>query len=220
VRAVTSAASLAEARQGLIDALEQTTRRLNGVARGVEAESGVRFGGLDCSLAPFPEKELSFGTAMERLGLPAAGLHGSMAAAAFFADALDRARFPRAGFNGLMMPVLEDATLALRSEAGILTVKDLLLFSAVCGAGLDTVPLPGNTTAGQIAAVLLDVAALAQRLNKPLIARLMPIPGKAAGDPTGFDFAFFAPGRVLGLQAQPLSGLLAGDETFDLHPRR
>lgn len=220
VQAVTPAASLAEARQSLIGALEQNTQRMAGVAHKLELEMGVRFGGFDCSLAPFPEIEMSFGTAMERLGLPAVGLHGSLAAAAFFADALDRAQFPRAGFNGLMMPVLEDATLALRSEQGVLTVKDLLLYSAVCGAGLDTVPLPGDTSAGQIAAVLLDVAALAQRLNKPLIARLMPIPGKAAGDPTGFDFAFFAPGRVLGLQAQPLSGLLAGEETFDLHPRR
>ena len=34
---------------------------------------------------------------------------------------------------------------------------------------------------GDFNALLLDVAALALRLNKPLTARLMPIPGKKAG---------------------------------------
>jgi len=70
------------------------------------------------------------------------------------------------------MPVLEDATLAQRAEEGTLTVKDLLLYSAVCGTGLDTVPLPGDTTNEQITAILLDLSALALRLDKPLTARL------------------------------------------------
>ena len=57
---------------------------------------------------------------------------------------------------------------------------------------------------------------MAQRLNKPLTARLMPIPGKNAGDPTDFDFAFFANSRVMALDAEPLEGMLAGDESFQL----
>jgi hypothetical protein len=71
-----------------------------------------------------------------------------------------------------------------------------------------------------LAAILLDLATLALRLDKPLTARLMPIPGKAAGDPTGFDFAFFANSRVLELAAQPLTGHLAGDENFSIEPRK
>ncbi len=101
----------------------------------------------------------------------------------------------------------------------LLSVKDLLLFSAVCGTGLDTIPLPGDTTVDQLYAVLLDLAALAQRLDKPLAARLMPIPGKQAGEPTGFDFAFFANSRIMSLDVQPLIGLFAGQETFYLHRR-
>ena len=100
-----------------------------------------------------------------------------------------------------------------------MTVRDLLLCSAVCGTGLDTVPLPGDTSPEQIAALLLDVAALALRLDKPLTARLMPIPGKAAGDPTGFDFAFFANSRVMGIEAAPLRGLFNGDEVFEMRSR-
>jgi uncharacterized protein len=84
---------------------------------------------------------------------------------------------------------------------------------------LDTVPLPGDSTPEQITALLLDVAALALRLNKPLIARLMPIPGKQAGDPTGFDFSYFANGRVMALPAAPLTGLLAGDEVVSIRTR-
>ena len=66
------------------------------------------------------------------------------AAAAVLTDAIDRARFRRAGFSGLMLPVMEDATLAKRAADGSLTVKDLLMYSAVCGTGLDTIPLAGR----------------------------------------------------------------------------
>jgi uncharacterized protein (UPF0210 family) len=100
-----------------------------------------------------------------------------------------------------------------------LTIKDLLLYSAVCGTGLDTIPLPGDVTVEQIAAVLIDLSALALRLGKPLTARLMPIPGKQAGDPTSFDFEYFANSRVMGLDAQPLTGFFARDESFDVRPR-
>jgi uncharacterized protein (UPF0210 family) len=129
---------------------------------------------------------------------------------------LDQADFPRAGFNGLMLPLLEDSALAARAAQGVLSVKDLLLYSTVCGTGLDTIPLPGDTTQEQLYALLLDLAALSTRLDKPLTARLMPIPGKKAGDPTNFDFPYFANSRVLALEADPLGGLLAGKENFDL----
>jgi uncharacterized protein (UPF0210 family) len=148
------------------------------------------------------------------------GLHGSLAAAAILADAMDRAQFRRVGFCGLMLPMLEDAVLAQRAAEGTLGVRDLLLYSAVCGTGLDTVPLPGDTTADEIYPLLLDLACLAQRLDKPLTARLMPIPGKKAGDPTGFDFAYFANSRVMALDARPLVGALALSGVFQLHPHQ
>jgi uncharacterized protein len=219
VEAVSEAASLAEARDRFIQSVEQHAGRLVECSQGLASQTGVSFGGLDFTPASFPEEEQSFATAMQRLGVPAVGLHGSLAAAAFLIDSLDRARYPRAGFNGLFLPVLEDFTLACCAAQGALSVKDLLLYSAVCGTGLDTIPLPGDVTVDQLYAVLLDLAALAQRLDKPLAARLMPVPGRQAGDPTGFNFAFFANSRVMALDAQPLGGLLAGRETFYLHRR-
>jgi uncharacterized protein (UPF0210 family) len=224
VEAFSQAVNLAQARKNLILALESNAKELTSVAdslvRRFADSLDLQFGGIDYSLAPFPERELSLGTALERLGVPEVGLHGSLAAAAFLTDTVDQADFPRTGFSGLMLPVLEDATLAARAAEGVLTVKDMLLYSAVCGTGLDTVPLPGDVTVEQLTAVLLDLAALSLRLDKPLTARLMPVPGKGAGDPTGFDFAFFENSRVLGLDARPLTGHLSGDEVFVVQPRQ
>lgn len=219
VEAVGAASSLEEARQGLVASLEGHARTLTGTALALEASTGAPFGGIDFSLAPFPEESRSLGAALERLGVPAVGLHGSLAAAAFLAEALDRAQFRRAGFSGLMLPLLEDAVLAARAAEGRLGVNDLLLYSAVCGTGLDTLPLPGDASTGQLQAVLLDLAALALRLDKPLTARLMPIPGKRAGDETGFDFPYFANSRVLALEAEPLGGLFGGQAAFTLKGR-
>ena len=216
--AFSGAATAEEARAALVTALESHGARLASLATAAAEKHGGRFLGLDFSLAPFPDEAVSLGAALERLGVAALGSHGSLAAAAFLADALDRAAFPRAGFNGLMLPVLEDTVLAARAAEGMLSVKDLLLFSAVCGTGLDTVPLPGDTTADQLATVLADVAALARRLRKPLTARLMPMPGKQAGDAVAFDFPYFANSRVLPLQAAPLGGALMA-AAYDLRPR-
>jgi uncharacterized protein (UPF0210 family) len=219
VIAFKQASSLDEARQNLVDSIQENGRKLTAISKLVEKRSHVRFGGIDFSLAPFPSPELSLGTAMQNLGVPVLGNHGSLAAAAILADTIDQAMFPRVGFSGLMFPVLEDAVLAEHVAENTLSLSDLLLYSAVCGTGLDTIPLPGDTSPDQLTAVLLDLATLAVRLNKPLTARLMPIPGKKAGDSTGFDFAFFANSRVMPLRAVSLDRFLATNATISLQPR-
>lgn len=217
--AIRKARSLAEARQNILNVLEAEAVSLTGRAIHIAQQFDADFRGIDFSLAPFPEAWCSLGSALEALGLPVLGVSGSLAAAAFLADTLDRGAWTKTGFNGMMMPVLEDSTLAARAAQGAFGVHDLLMYSAVCGTGLDTVPLPGDSSAEQIAALLLDVAVMALRLNKPLIARLMPIPGHQAGDPTHFDFSYFASGGVMPLPAQPLTGLLAGNENVSIRPR-
>ena len=219
VEAFSQAKSLAQAQDLLIDSIESHAQKMQGVCEMLEKTYQVSFKGFDFSTAPFPTPSISIGNALEQLGLPTVGLAGSMAASTILMDALDRAHFKRTGFNGLMFPMLEDATFSKRGAEGTLSIADFLLYSAVCGTGLDTIPLPGNASVGQIQAVLLDVAALSLRLNKPLTARLMPIPGKKPGDETGFDFEFFANSRVLALDAQPLHHLLDGDEELKILPR-
>jgi len=216
---VRRARTLQEARQSLIATLEAQAAALAGKANHLAQQYDLDFRGFDFSLAPFPEQWCSLGAALEALGLPALGKSGSLASAAFLADTLDRGAWLRTGYNGMMMPVLEDSSLAERAGQGAFTIHDLLMYSAVCGTGLDTVPLPGSSSPEQIEAVLLDVAALALRLNKPLTARLMPIPGKAAGEMTSFDFGNFVNGRVMSLPAAPLTGLLAGDEVISIQAK-
>ncbi len=70
-----------------------------------------------------------------------------------------------------------------------------------------------------MAALLLDLAALSLRLDKPLTARLMPMPGKSAGDPITFDFEFFSNGSVMSLDADDLHGLLTTSRVIEFHPR-
>ncbi len=151
---------------------------------------------------------------MEAFGRP-----GSLLASAFLTSTLDQAQFKRTGFNGLMLPVLEDSGLASSASDGKLSLRDLLLFSSVCGAGLDVIPLPGDTTAEELIPILLDLAALSLRLNKALTTRLMPIPGKNAGEMTEFDFAFFA-NPHLPINSAPLSGKLTGNEEIKITARK
>jgi uncharacterized protein (UPF0210 family) len=218
VKAFESTTSLEEGRRNLISEIEKHGQAITRIS--TTELSNTRFVGIDFSLAPFPDDAHSLGIAVENMGVPKIGLHGSLAAAAILTEAVDRADFPHTGFSGFMQPVLEDSVLAKRAAEGTLTIKDALLYSAVCGTGLDTVPLPGDTTADQMTPLLLDLCALALRLDKPLTARLMPVPGKKAGDITEFDFGFFANSRVMKLESESLQGSLAGNETISLSSRR
>jgi uncharacterized protein (UPF0210 family) len=203
------ARTLGEARQNLLRAVEEQASRIELVCRRLEQETGVRFGGIDFSLAPYPEVARSIGRAVENLGVDAFGSSGTLFAAAFMTRILRQAKFPKCGFCGLLFPVLEDRVLAQRSAQDLYTVDSLLLYSAVCGTGLDTVPLPGDVSADELGAILLDVATLSLVADKPLTARLMPIPGKAAGEMTEFEFAYFSNGRILDVKRRGAGGVLA-----------
>jgi hypothetical protein len=202
VDAFARATTLEEARTNLRAAVEGAAQTIEGVCRALEAEFGFRFGGIDFSLAPYPEEARSIGHAIERLGVEAFGGPGTLFGVALITRVLGEARFPRCGFSGAFLPVLEDRTLAQRSAENAFTLDSLLLYSAVCGTGLDTIPLPGDVSVEELAAILLDVATLALVADKPLTARLMPIPGKRAGEPTEFDFPYFANARILGVRGR------------------
>lgn len=207
VAAFTEAADWSEGRARLIEAIESHARRIVALAEELATEHGFRFRGIDFSLAPFPEAEKSIGQAIERLTEGRFGEQGTLFAVATLTDCLRAARFPRCGFSEVMLPVLEDAVLARRSVERTYTLDSLLLYSAVCGTGLDTIPLPGGISEAQLTAILLDVSTLAVMLDKPLTARLMPIPGKAAGDLTDFGFSYFAPAQIFEPLSQPRPGV-------------
>jgi len=186
--AFTSAGNASQARKNLEAALGAHAKAIEAAARRVAKETGWEYMGID--LSPAPLREVSIGGAFERLTSVPFGSSGTMTAAASVTAALGGISVKHAGYSGLMVPVLEDSVLAQRWSEGTLTVDALLAYSAVCGTGLDTVPLPGDVTAEQLARIIGDMASLAVKLRKPLSARLMPIPGKKPGDRTEFNDPF------------------------------
>jgi uncharacterized protein (UPF0210 family) len=114
------------------------------------------------------------------------GSSGTLTAVATITSALKEIGLRRTGYSGVMLPVLEDSILAERWNSGSVSLDALLSYSAVCGTGLDTIPLPGDIPVDTLARIIGDVASLSVKWNKPLSARLLPVAGKHPGDRTEF----------------------------------
>jgi uncharacterized protein (UPF0210 family) len=142
---------------------------------------------LGIDVSPAPSKEASIGSAIETLTGSPFGSSLTLFACATITDVLQSLSIKRCGYSGLMLPVLEDPILAKRAAESQYTVRELLLYSSVCGTGLDVVPLAGDTATNVLTALIRDVAALSTKLHKPLSARLFPIPGKKAGERAEFN---------------------------------
>jgi hypothetical protein len=173
------------ARQKLTDTLATIAFDLESQAQRIDRDTGWAYVGMD--LSPAPMKDVSIGAALEELTQQPFGSSGTLTAAATVTTAIRDVRVKRTGYNGLMLPILEDTRLSQRWSEGNVSLDGLLSYSAVCGTGLDTVPLPGDITEQQLDLIIGDMASLAFKWHKPLSARLLPVAGKAAGDTTEFD---------------------------------
>ncbi len=167
------------------------------LAEAIAERSGRSYGGIDASPAPGPDA--SIGEVIEALTGAPFGSASTLSACASITDALKRLRVKTCGYSGLMLPVLEDEVLAIRAVEGRYGISELLLYSSVCGTGLDVVPIAGDSSAESMAAVIGDVAALSNKYQKPLSARLFPVPGKAAGDAVSFNNPFLTASVVMPL---------------------
>ena len=174
------------AQERLAAQLNEQARAIEGISLNVETTSGWSYVGLDPS--PAPSFDSSIGAAIEKLNGAKFGSSGTMTVAALITSAVRAIQIKRVGYAGLMLPPLEDPVLAQRWSEGTYDIDSLLAYSAVCGTGLDTIPLPGDVSEEQLARMIGDVASLAFKWHKPLAARLIPAPGKKAGDRTDFDF--------------------------------
>jgi uncharacterized protein (UPF0210 family) len=183
-----------EAEEKLKNTLGTYAAEIEKTAVEISNTSGWKYRGLD--LSPAPLMDVSIGRAIENfLGAPV-GSSGTMTAAAIITRALKAIPVKQAGYSGLMLPVMEDKVLAQRWNEGHLSMDALLAYSAVCGTGLDTIPMPGDVTAEQLERILGDVASLSVKWHKPLSARLQPVTGKKAGDMTEFDDPFLVNARI------------------------
>ena len=174
-----------EAESQLAAALARHVKDAEAVALQIAAgRQGWTYAGIDPT--PAPLGDVSIARAIESFTGAPFGSSGTMTAAAIITRAVQSVPVKRTGYSGLMVPVLEDNLLAKRWGEGAVDIDSLLSYSAVCAGGLDTIPLPGDVSEQQIARILGDVATLAYKWQKPLAARLLPAPGKKAGDRTEF----------------------------------
>lgn len=197
--AVHDAPDMPTARRRLIDLFFQLTTSVEDVATRIDRERGWTYLGLD--LSPAPSKDASIVTAIESISHQPLGSNGTLSAVGVITSAIKEIGLRKTGFSGVMLPVLEDPVLAERWNAGLVSLDSLLSYSSVCGTGLDTIPLPGNTTIEQLTRIIGDVATLSVKWNKPLTARLLPVEGKSAGQQTAFSDP-----KLLNATIQPISG--------------
>jgi uncharacterized protein (UPF0210 family) len=145
------------------------------------------FSGLDSSAAPSKNCS-SMVEVYKQLGVPYFGASGTVEASALLTKVFKSVKgIALVGFSGLMLAVTEDTGLAEGTIKKEFDIRALLTYSAVCGIGLDTVPIEGNTSAERICAVMRDTGTMAFKLNKPLTVRLFPVPGLQAGELTAFE---------------------------------
>jgi uncharacterized protein len=191
------APDLATAKQRLTDSLAASAFDIESYAGRIDRETGWAYMGID--LSPAPSGSVSIGAAIENLTTQPVGMSGTLTAAAMITAAVKDVKVKQTGYSGLMLPVLEDARLAQRWSEGHLSIDALLSYSAVCGTGLDTIPLPGDITADQLSLIIGDMASLAFKWHKPLSARLLPVLGKGWGEMTEFDDPFLVNAKLQSL---------------------
>ncbi|HEY2002498.1 MAG TPA: DUF711 family protein [Acidobacteriaceae bacterium] len=174
----------AAATADLTAALTKHAAVADSVGRKVAAETGWTYAGVDPT--PAPLGDVSIAVAIEAFTGARFGSSGTLTAARIITAAVKAVPQKQIGYSGLMVPVMEDKLLAQRWAEGTYNIDSLLAYSSVCGTGLDTIPLPGDISLDQMERIYSDVASLATKWNKPLSARLQPIPGKKAGERTEF----------------------------------
>ena len=177
----------ADCYQAMSQALQYHVDQVLEMLSAVKLSGEFEFAGIDSSAAP--SKNCSSMTKIyELMGLPYFGAAGSVEVSALLTKVFKSIqRVPLVGFSGLMLAVTEDLGLAEGTQKQYFDIRALLTYSAVCGIGLDTVPVAGNAKAESIAAIMRDTGTMAFRLNKPLTVRLFPIPNKVAGEISEFE---------------------------------
>ena len=184
--------------KALTEALSVHMRVVEAAAMKATGGTGWIYAGIDPT--PAPGGAISIGTAIESFTGTPFGSPGTETAAGIITRAVKDVPVQQTGYSGLMIPVLEDAVLTRRWTEGTYGLDSILAYSAVCAGGVDTVPLAGDTSEDAIARIIGDVATLAFKWNKPLAARLLPAPGKKAGEMTEFS------GALANAIIQPLIG--------------
>ncbi|MBQ6111368.1 MAG: PFL family protein [Synergistaceae bacterium] len=166
------------------------TRMGQVVAHAASERLNVPFGIVDLSLAPTPARGDSVARILEEMGLDVCGTHGTTAALALLNDAVKKGGVMASGhvggLSGAFIPVSEDEGMVAAVNEGSLTLDKLEAMTCVCSVGLDMIAIPGDTSAQTISAIIADEAAIGVINSKTTAVRVIPAPGKKAGDTVEF----------------------------------
>ncbi len=184
--------------QDMADEIKRTAYRVTRsgelIGKQVARALDIPFGSVDLSLAPTPRVGDSVGEILKILGVDEIGAPGSTAIVALLNDAVKKggsfASQSVGGLSGAFIPVCEDAELAEAVRRGSLTLEKLEAMTAVCSVGLDMIAVPGSVDAETIAAIMADEMAIGMINGKTTAVRLIPVPGKEAGDFVSFGGLF------------------------------
>jgi len=155
------------------------------IGREVARMMGVDFGIVDISLASTPKRGDSVAEIIEAMGVSRMGRAGSTAALAMLMDAVKKggsmASGNVGGLSGTFIPVSEDAGMIRAVRTGALNLEKLEALTSVCSVGLDMFAVPGDTPADCISAIIADELAIGVVNHKTTSVRIIPVPGKKAG---------------------------------------
>ena len=181
------------------------------IGREVAQQLGINFGVVDLSLAPTPNVGDSVGEIFQSLGLADIGVPGSTVALALLNDAIKKggafASSKVGGLSGAFIPVSEDLNISQAAANGHLSIEKLEAMTCVCSVGLDMVAIPGDTSEETLAAIIADEMAIGVINKKTTATRIIPVPGKKAG-----EHAFF--GGLLGQSIIMPVNNAAGENLF------
>ena len=196
-------------REKIKDCITPFVCQLDQLSKGFAEKHGIEYGGQDISLAPFPDDKVSVIEILHELGLDDIGSNGTLFFTSYLTGILKSVLkdndIKGAGFNGVMYSLLEDHLMCMSNNKKQLSIDRIISYSTLCGCGLDMVPIPGNILIEELASIIMDVAAIAIKLNKPLGVRVLPIPNKEENEFTSFDMDFLTNTRVMKLKNTSLS---------------
>lgn len=180
--------SLKNVAEQFTTALMSHLSHIEKLALSCTSSLGVRYAGIDTSLAPSKARGESIVDAFEQLGVTF-GAPGTLSICSMVTDVLKNLPVKKVGYCGIMMPILEDYGLARYSSSPNFNLTQFLAYCSVCGVGIDMVPI-ANAELSSLENLIRDVATLSVKLKKPLLVRLLPLPDVPAGHLTTFQSSY------------------------------
>lgn len=189
-----------ELKDVIIDGIKDDLILIEKTSKDVAEQLDIRYNGQDISLSPYPDEDISVIEILNLLGLDNFGSNGTQFLTSYLTSILKETisltKITAVGFNGVMYSLLEDKLMCEAHDKGNFSIDSIILYSTVCGCGLDMVPLPGDIPVEEIASMILDVATTSIKLNKPLGVRVLPIKNKLSNEMTELELDFLTNTKV------------------------